>query len=217
MIFTKQQICKFLSVVIIFTSWIIFYTIPRELQYPIFFIPAIILIFYAFHPYKKKKFIAFLLFGIIIFRFFIYEEATITDVSFWAAMIRATLLASLFLIDNESLIQIYYYFKRYLFFIIAVSLPLYLLYVLGILPIGQISTYVGGGGDGRVWNVYLFFSLQDHPWRGEILRFPAIFDEPGFLSAILVFVLAIEKFDLRNIQNKLFLLSGILTFSLAFY
>ena len=213
----KNQILKYLSIVIIFTSWIVFYTIPRDLQYPLFFIPATLLIFYSFYPYKKENFIAFILFGIVIFRFFIPEDPSITNVSFWAAMIRATLLSSLFLIDKKSLMTMYGYFRKYLFYIMIVSLPFYLLYITGLLPIGQIATHIGGDGDGRTWNVYLFFSLQDVPFRGEIIRFPAIFDEPGFLGVILAFVLAIEKFDLSKIQNKVFLFCGILTFSLAFY
>ncbi len=213
----KNHILKYLSIVIIFTSWIVFYTIPRDLQYPLFFIPAIVLIFYSFYPYKKESVVAFLLFGIVIFRFFIPEDPSITNVSFWAAMIRAALLSSLFLIDRESLMKMYDYFRKYLFYIVIISLPFYLLYIANLLPIGQIATYIGEGGEGRTWNVYLFFSLQDHPFQGEILRFPAIFDEPGFLGVILAFVLAIDKFDLSKIQNKVFLFSGILTFSLAFY
>ena len=213
----KNHILKYLSIVIIFTSWIIFYTIPRDLQYPLFFIPAIVLIFYSFYPYKKQNVIAFILFGVVIFRFFIPEDFSLTNISFWAAMIRAILISSLFLIDRESLMKMYGYFRKYLFYIVIISLPFYLLYIAGLLPIGQIATHVGGDGDGRTWNVYLFFSLQDHPIQGEMLRFPAIFDEPGFLGVILAFVLAIEKFDLTKFQNKIFLFSGILTFSLAFY
>lgn len=213
----KKGILKYLAVVIIFSSWIIFYTLPRALQYPLFFIPAIILIFYSFYPYKRDKFIAFCLFSIVIFRYFIPEDVSLTNISFYAAMVRALMISSLFLIDDKSLRFIYHYFKKILFLVIVISLPFYLLYVVGLLPIGQIATYVGEGGGGRTWNVYPFFSLQNHPLRGEIIRFPAIFDEPGYLGVILAFVLAIEKLDVSSLKNKIFLLSGILTFSLAFY
>ncbi|MDI6401686.1 hypothetical protein QLX67_06755 [Balneolaceae bacterium ANBcel3] len=213
----NNHILKYLSIVIIFTSWIIFYTIPRDLQYPLFFIPAIVLIFYSFYPYKKENVIAFILFGVVIFRFFIPEDFSLTNISFWAAMIRAILISSLFLIDRESLMKMYGYFRKYLFYIVIISLPFYLLYIAGLLPIGQIATHVGGDGEGRTWNVYLFFSLQDHPIRGEITRFPAIFDEAGFLGTLLALILIIEKLNMTTKENKTFLFSGILTFSLAFY
>lgn len=217
MILTKKQIYQYLAVVFIFTSWIIFYTIPRDFQYPLFFIPAILFILYVFYPYKKTSILAFFLFSIVIFRHFIPETISLTDISFWAAMIRALLISSIFLIDKDSLVWVYHYFKKILFVILLISLPFFLIYIIGLYPFGPLSTYIGGDGEGRVWNVYLFFSLQVNPITGEIIRFPAIFDEPGFLGVILAFVLAIERFDLRKTKNRLFALCGILTFSMAFY
>lgn len=179
--------------------------------------PAILLILQSIHEEKKKISAAFLLFSIVIFRAFIPEKIILSDVSFWAGMIRALLISSLFLIKKVHLSGIYFYFKKYLFFILLISLPFFLLHAIGFDPFGRIATYIGEEGAGRIWNVYLFFSLQDHPSHGEMLRFPAIFDEPGFLGVLLAFVLSIERFNFKNKRNRFFALCGILTFSMAFY
>lgn len=61
------------------------------------------------------------------------------------------------------------------------------------------------------FNVYLvnYFSLFN--------RFHAFYDEPGVLGNILMVLLYIQKFDFKKWYNIIFLISGILSFSLVFY
>jgi len=214
---SNKHIYCFFAIVFLFSSWIIFYTIPRELQYPFFFAPAVLLILYKYHPYKRKNVIAFILFGIVLFRYSLPQEIDIRSLELYASFIRSIVIASIFLIDKKDLIKIYKYFVIILAPILLVSLVFYLLKTLDIVQMAPITRYVSEGGEGRAWNVYYLFSLQDMPYRGEVIRFPGIFDEPGYLGTLLAFILAIEKLDLSSWKNKIFLFCGILTFSLAFY
>ncbi|NHB96448.1 hypothetical protein [Photorhabdus stackebrandtii] len=52
---------------------------------------------------------------------------------------------------------------------------------------------------------------------GEIFRFSAMYDEPGVVGTVSALILAASGFNLKRKINKIILLSGILSFSLAFY
>lgn len=49
------------------------------------------------------------------------------------------------------------------------------------------------------------------------LKFHGPFDEPGVIGTISLLMLFIDDFKLNNIQNRILLISGMLTFSLFFY
>ncbi len=217
MTLNNRHILVYLAIVFLFSSWIIFYTMPRLLQYPLLLVPALLIILYKYHPYKKNNFLAFILFGIVFFRFAIPNDADVTSPYLYTSMFRSLLLSSIFLIDRDHLVKVYEYFLMILAPILAVSLFFYLLKTSGLVNISPITTFIGPGEEGRLWNVYYLFSLQVNFLNEEIIRFPGIFDEPGYLGTLLAFILGIEKFNLKPWWNKLFLFSGILTFSLAFY
>lgn len=213
----KRHFFFYLAIVILFSSWIVFYTIPRVWQYPIFFIPSLAIILYLYYPYAVKNVKYFLLFGIVLIRFAIPTESDFTISNYIASIVRYLLLASFFLINKKDLKVIYNNLITILIVILSISLFFYLLKVSGIYSMDPITTWGAEGEGERTWNVYWFFSFQDNPNKGEIIRFASIFDEPGYLGTMLAFILAIENFNVRPNRNKLFLFCGIITFSLAFY
>ena len=69
---------------------------------------------------------------------------------------------------------------------------------------------------GRDYYSYLFnVYLQEN--FSVFNRFYAFFDEPGVVGNVMMVLLFIQKFDLKKWYNIIFLVSGILSFSLAFY
>ena len=52
---------------------------------------------------------------------------------------------------------------------------------------------------------------------GEIYRFSAIYDEPGVVGTVAALLLASNRFKLDTISSKIILISGVISFSLAFY
>ncbi len=68
----------------------------------------------------------------------------------------------------------------------------------------------------RLYNAY-FFNVYLQNSFGFFNRFYAFYDEPGVIGNILMVLLYIQKFDLKRWYNIVFLISGLLSFSLAFY
>ena len=68
----------------------------------------------------------------------------------------------------------------------------------------------------RDYTVYLFNSYLNNSF--ELLRrFYAFYDEPGVLGNIMMVLLYIQRFNFHKWYNIIFFISGILSFSLAFY
>lgn len=80
--------------------------------------------------------------------------------------------------------------------------------LIGECPSNPDRDYMGG-----LFNVYLSQSFN----LLGINRFYAFYDEPGVLGNIIMVLLYIQKFDLKKWYNIVFLVAGLLTFSLAFY
>jgi len=207
----------YFAIVIIFTGWIIFYQPPLPLIYILFYIPSTIIIYSKLYSLKKINIIPYFLFLLVIMRYSLPSVINLTDISFYAYILRSFMISSLLLIDHKYIYSIYKKFKEILVYIIALSLLFYLPYILNFIDYSPITTFIGADGEGRIWNVYYFFSLQVHPIYGEIDRFPSIFDEPGYLGTLLALLLCIEKYNLKNRKNLILFISGILTISLSFY
>lgn len=68
----------------------------------------------------------------------------------------------------------------------------------------------------RDYSVYLFNAYLNNSF--ELLRrFYAFYDEPGVLGNIMMVLLYIQRFNIKKWYNIVFLVSGILSFSLTFY
>lgn len=70
----------------------------------------------------------------------------------------------------------------------------------------------------REYNSYLFNAYLTNTFDvASQFRLMAFFDEPGVLGNIVMVLLYLQKFDLKKWYNIVFLIAGVLSFSLAFY
>lgn len=70
----------------------------------------------------------------------------------------------------------------------------------------------------RDYNIYIFNAYIDRSvFLSSHIRFFSFYDEPGVIGNIMMVLLYIQKFNLKKWYNIVFLISGILSFSLAFY
>lgn len=69
---------------------------------------------------------------------------------------------------------------------------------------------------GRMYTSFLFnvYLNKTFDYFG---RFYAFYDEPGVLGNIMMILLYIQRFDLKKWHNVVFLIAGVLSFSLTFY
>jgi len=119
-------------------------------------------------------------------------------------------------------------FQNTLSIVLLVSLVFWVGHLLGIdlpstsLTFGTIER-VGGIDDQYTFaNHYLYLVNQgslfnDSGFLPSFMRFSSVFLEPGYLSIIIVFLLFINGFDLRDKRNIIYLLTIIATVSLAGY
>lgn len=70
-------------------------------------------------------------------------------------------------------------------------------------------------------NVYVvrIFEIKNdfYSYNRSFTQFMSVFDEPGVIGTLSAFLLCRGKLDLRSNKNIIFLISGIISFSLAFY
>lgn len=124
------------------------------------------------------------------------------------------LLSALFIVlkPNEHL-RIYYYFITILAIIFSIGLISYSLQLLGLnIQIGE-SYSTNPSKDS--YAIY-FGHVQESGLLG-FDRFSSIFDEPGVVGTLSGLILCAIGVSKRNIKSIVFLLAGLVSFSLAFY
>lgn len=104
-------------------------------------------------------------------------------------------------------------FTRTLGIILAISLFGWLLYLIGV-PLPHYTTY-----DGKfyVHTQFYLFQLNGYPGEQLIPRFTSMFLEPGHLAGTCLFLLFINRFNLKRWENVLMIIGILLSFSLAGY
>lgn len=110
----------------------------------------------------------------------------------------------------------YTYFTFLFALLMCLSIIAQFLSLSGALP--SIGTIVNNAQD-RVYTVYPFLIkeqvLDVYSLTGT--RFSGAYDEPGAIGTIAAVILCIEKFRLSNWKNIIFLITGLMSMSLAFY
>jgi len=124
-------------------------------------------------------------------------------------------IAFIMFLQTDSLSKTYLYFTRLLSILLAGSLIVLLLVTLGL----PISSRILPPLNELKSGYYISFPLLlVYVEKGDsLLRFCAMFDEPGVVGTICSIILFIEGFNLKKFSNVVFFISGILTFSLFFY
>lgn len=119
--------------------------------------------------------------------------------------------------------QIADYSRSLLAYILLIGLFVYILLVLGInLPYSELQPINSLKQEAGIFYRNYFFittidSLTFALGSGEIHRFQSILDEPGKLGTICALLLAFDDFKFRTWKEYVFMLSGVLSFSLAFF
>lgn len=121
--------------------------------------------------------------------------------------------------------EIYEYFVKVYSFLLIPGLLIWFLILFGVnidvLSIGKINPeLVPNQLKVETGTGYILFPgsvMLDYMKSWSIIRFQGMFDEPGVIGTISAFILISEKFRFKNRLNILVLISGLISFSLAFY
>lgn len=144
--------------------------------------------------------------------------------SYSGALFFGVFLAVLTLLSNDRLVNIFWFLK----IIVAVSvfpgLIIWLLhqaigtdiFYLGEMPENLISNeFKKDAGQG--YAVYPFTVVLDYMLEWPVYRMQGPFDEPGWLGTICALLIVAAGLDKKRAVDYIILLSGFLSFSLAFY
>jgi len=127
------------------------------------------------------------------------------------------LLISFVIVREDILLRSFYWFKKIFTFSLILSLIVYLLIVFffiqidynTIAPLNSLKSYNYAQYPFLVSTSPLGFNLFS-------FRFFGMFDESGFIGSFAAMFLFVDKFNLKNKQNIIIFIAGILSFSLYF-
>ena len=201
----------FSSIIILFTSWTVYYQLPYGFYFILCFT---IWNFVKYNPLSPGKINLFISFFIISMWFYLPYKVDIT--SLIVGMISAISLSAIFFIDKQTICRIIDCLFSIIAGIVAFGLAAHLMRFFNIYDFPQIT--IIEQGDDRVYAVYLLH-VYEELYNGFFVyfRFYSIFDEPGYLGTITAFYLIYQDFDFKKTKNIILFLGGIFTFSLAFY
>ena len=107
--------------------------------------------------------------------------------------------------------RVYEYFRNIFSFVFALSLIAVLFYMIGMLPvIGELTS-----GQGRTYTIYPFLVKENMTYLFP--RFCSVFDEPGAVGTYSAIFLCVNRFNLKDWKNIVFLLAGLISMSMFFY
>lgn len=112
--------------------------------------------------------------------------------------------------------KVYHYFILLFSLLMAASIIAQLLYMLDILP--SLGTIVNPDQD-RIYTVYPFLIREQvsDVYNLSGMRFSGAYDEPGAIGTLAAILLCIDGFRLKSFKNIVFLITGLMSMSLAFY
>lgn len=144
------------------------------------------------------------------------------------SIITALPLVAIILLRKEYLEDLLDKFQKVLSIILALGAVFWIIHLFGfdLLPsqniaFGTIEDYRGIPVDQYYFENHYFY-LVDKTWSirafsdiPSFIRFNSIFLEPGYLAIMMMFLLFINNFDLKDNRNKVYLVTLVLTLSLA--
>lgn len=143
------------------------------------------------------------------------------------SLIGALPLISIVLLKDEYILDLLESFQKILYPLLALGAAFWILHLVGYdLPSTEVTFGTVLDSDGNVETQYYFSNhylyLVDNSalmrWNADIpsfFRFSSIFIEPGYLGIMLTFLLFINKFDINEKRNIVYIVSLVLTLSLA--
>lgn len=195
----------FLAVLILFTSWTVFFTVPMPIIFQALYL---LLLFLFFKDSSIKKTKLFIIFFVISIWYFWPSDFDFKGIC--TGFYRSLVISSLFLLKDKCIYYVYKYFVNILSVVLLFGIVAHILRFLDIFSFPQIDIVFR---DDRYYEVYFLHVYQ----LNTSMRFASIFDEPGYLGTLCGFLLAIGRFDFKKYQNLIFLFAGMLSLSFAFY
>ena len=183
----------------------------------------LVVLFLCIFFYKKKEKTSRLSIQVIVLYVFTFFYGFINTllkgkITFFGVidMIPNLLLVFLLCASLDFSKKTYHYFTLFLSLLMAASIVSQLLYTLGILP--SIGTIVNPS-QGRIYSVYPFLIKEQvtDVYNLMGMRFAGAYDEPGAIGTMSAIILCIERFRIKSIKNIIFLITGLMSMSLAFY
>lgn len=163
--------------------------------------------------------------AIIILLFLFKGDGNI--VVYLLSMFSSLPLVSLVLLKSDYQIDIFEKFQKTITVVLSVSLFFWILHLVGYdLPSFDVS-YGETERNGRMEDQYYFSNhfaylvsqtfLLEGGIVPDFVRFSSVFLEPGYLAILMVFLIFINEFNIKNFRNILFFLVLLFTISLAGY
>jgi len=211
---TNSYYYWYISIVIFFSLWIVYYRLP---YISIFYIPAIIIIFLRskYDIILRKDELVF------IFIFIVYQSLPSSYQSIErniGNVVNAVFIIALFFLRKEEIECIFIKVKYILVVILFFGFIFYTINLFGdiIKPFDVFVNEVN-----RLYVIYPFYVVEYPNFSyfdiTEVWRFRSVFDEPGYLGTLAFFLLYIDSFDFSKKYNFLIFLCGLFTFSMAYY
>lgn len=202
---SENWFCIIAAIVILFTSWTVYYQLPYGL---VFQGILALFIFVIYGKYTNRRI------SIFIFFFFIslwYYRPMFFDISaMMSGFYRALIPCSLFLLSSDCQKVI----LKYLFYLIAIIAGIgAVLHILNFLGIYSVPAFTMVEMPERDFEIRPFL-VYIYP---SSFRFSSIFDEPGYLGTIIALYLALERYNFHKLINIVLLFCGILSLSFGFY
>lgn len=200
------------GLVILFTSWTIYYKLPYSFLFYIFLI-LITVNRFGHKASSRQHMMAFLFFPLALRYFFPYN-ASITSVG--VAVVNSLMVSSVFLLDEKTIRIVLKIIFKAIAIICIVGLFFHILRLLGVYDAPLLGTVNMGD---RQYSVFPLHVYEVSPFSGLDLsmRFNSIFDEPGYLGTIIALYVTGSGLDLKNKWNIVLLIAGFFTLSLAYF
>lgn len=196
----------FAAVIILFTSWTVYYTLPFPLLFEGILALYILFRFGSKTQLRQRK--MFVLFFLLSLWYFRPMGFDIKGLIF--GVFRSFVISALFLLPYISVEKIIRYLKILLAVIVGFGVIAHILRLLGIISFPLIDIVFR---DNRYYEVYFLHVYQSN----TSMRFASIFDEPGYLGTVCGFILAVDGFNFKKITNIILFIGGVVSLSFAFY
>lgn len=126
------------------------------------------------------------------------------------------LFSFVFWANRALLFDVFEQLINILFVVLGLAVVAWIFYLLGIIsPMGTVSPPTMPS---LSYTVYPFFIISnDLMMNNVIIRFSGPFNEPGVVGTLVVLILVVKKYNLKDIRLVTLFIAGLLSLSLAFY
>lgn len=146
--------------------------------------------------------------------YYLFCVLNIYDPTLTPSIIWLLLALEFMLCSDDIKLDIYYYFKKFLFITSALGIIFFLASVISLpIPHAIVDYYDVTGIPTKYVNYFLGYVVS----QGGLFRLCGIFNEPGYLGTVLAFVLIVDNLNIKKRENLILFIAGCCTLSMAFF